>query len=214
MGDLYHHRFWGQLLRWAISREMSTGSKTVRLITDKTEYQKGDTAQVSIRLSALDGKPVPNGDCLIEAYQDGKVVNKIPLKEEPDSPGAYRGTMENVAPGTFTLRAEGATVQSLLKSETRTEPVEQVITVDLSGSSELNNPLCNLPLLSDIADVSGGALTPPASLKNALAHVGAVPDILETKVSQEALWDQWIFLWLFVAFLGTEWIARKFWRMV
>jgi hypothetical protein len=214
MGDLYHHRFWGQLLRWAISREMSTGSKTVRLITDKTEYQKGDTAQVSIRLSALDGKPVPNGDCLIEAYQDGKVVNKIPLKEEPDSPGAYRGTMENVAPGTFTLRAEGATVQSLLKSETRTEPVEQVITVDLSGSSELNNPLCNLPLLSDIADVSGGSLTPPASLKNALAHVGAVPDILETKVSQEALWDQWIFLWLFVAFLGTEWIARKFWRMV
>ena len=40
-GDLYHHRFWGQLLRWAIAREMSSGSKTVRLLTDKTTYTQG-----------------------------------------------------------------------------------------------------------------------------------------------------------------------------
>jgi hypothetical protein len=214
MGDLYHHRFWGQILRWAISREMSTGSKTVRLITDKTEFNKGETAQISVRLSALDGKPVSGAECVVEARQDGRVSKLIPLHEEPDAPGAYRGTMENLTPGTFTLRAEGETVQSLLKSENRTDPVEQVITVDLAGSSELNNPLCNLPLLNDIADVSGGSLTPPASLKNALAHVGAVPDVLETVVSHEALWDQWIYLWLFIAFIATEWIARKYWRMV
>ena len=51
-GDLYHHRFWGQLLRWAIAREMSTGSKTdIRLLTDKTTYNKGDTAQIGLRSS-------------------------------------------------------------------------------------------------------------------------------------------------------------------
>src|SRR6185295_16190507 len=42
IGDEYHHRFWGQLLRWAIAREMSgSGSKTVRLGTDKTNYEQG-----------------------------------------------------------------------------------------------------------------------------------------------------------------------------
>ena len=55
-GDLYHHRFWGQLLRWAIAREMSTGSKTVRLLTDKTTYTKGDTAQIGLHLAAT-GRP-------------------------------------------------------------------------------------------------------------------------------------------------------------
>jgi len=71
-GDLYHHRFWGQLLRWAIAREISTGSKTVRLLTDKTSYNKGDTAQIGLRLAQVDGQAVTGAQCNVEAQQDGR----------------------------------------------------------------------------------------------------------------------------------------------
>jgi hypothetical protein len=213
-GDLYHHRFWGQLLRWAIAREMSTGSKTVRLLTDKTTYNKGDTAQIGLRLTQVDGQVVAGAQCNVEARQDGRLIAVIPLHEEPGSPGAYRGTLDNLSLGPVTLRAGGAIVAALLAAEGHNGPVEQIISVDPAVSSEMNDPLCNLPLLGEIADASGGSLTPPASLKNALAKVNTVPDVTEDIVSREALWDRWIYLWLFIAFVAAEWIARKSWRMV
>jgi hypothetical protein len=213
-GDLYHHRFWGQLLRWAIAREMSTGSKTVRIITDKTTYSKGDTAQIAVRLTQTDGQVVAGAQCSIEARQDGHIVSTIPLHEEPGSPGAYRGTLDNLALGSVTLRAAGSMVEKLLAAEGHPDPVEQIITVDPAVSTEMNNPLCNLPLLGEIADASGGSLTPPAGLKNAIANVNTVPDIMETVVSRDTLWDRWVWLWLFIAFVGAEWCARKYWRMV
>ena len=213
-GDLYHHRFWGQLLRWAIAREMSSGSKTVRLLTDKTTYTKGDTAQIGLHLSQLDGQPVAGAQCNVEARQDGRLIAVIPLHEEPGSPGAYRGTLDNLSLGSVTLRAGGDIVATLLTAEGHAGPVEQIINVDPGVSSEMNNPLCNLPLLGEMADASGGFLTPPASLKNALAHLNTVPDVMETVLSREALWDRWIYLWLFIAFIAAEWLARKYWRMV
>jgi hypothetical protein len=101
-----------------------------------------------------------------------------------------------------------------LTSEGHPDPVEQIINVDPIVSSELNNPLCNLPLLGEIADASGGFLTPPSALKTALARVNTIPDIKEAEVSREALWDSWSCLWLFIAFVAAEWLVRKYWRMV
>ncbi len=213
-GDLYHHRFWGQLLRWAIAREMSTGSKTVRLLTDKTTYTKGDTAQIGLRLAQVDGQAVAGAQCNVEARQDGRLLALIPLHEEPGSPGAYRGTLDNLSLGPITLRAGGNIVATLLAAEGHSGPVEQIVAVDPAVSSEMNNPLCNLPLLGEIADASGGSLTPPASLKNALARLNTVPDVKDNVLSVEALWDHWIYLWLFIAFVAAEWLIRKYWRMV
>jgi hypothetical protein len=213
-GDLYHHRFWGQLLRWAIAREMSTGSKTVRLLTDKTTYTAGDTAQIGLRLAQLNGQPVAGAQCNVEARQNGRSIAVIPLHEEPGSPGAYRGTLDNLSPGSVTLRAGGAAVGILLAAEGRSDPVEQILAVDPAINSEMNNPLCNLPLLGELADASGGFLTQPSSLKNALAHLNTVPDVTETVISREALWDRWLYLWLFIAFVAAEWFTRKYWRMV
>ena len=69
IGDLYHHRFWGQLLRWAVARELTGGSKTVRLLTDKNRYEVGEQAQIVLRLTANDGAPVAGGQCSVEAIQ-------------------------------------------------------------------------------------------------------------------------------------------------
>ena len=70
IGDLYHHRFWGQLLRWAVAREMTGGSKTVHLLTDKNRYEVGDQAQIVLRLTANDGTPVAGAQCGVEAFTD------------------------------------------------------------------------------------------------------------------------------------------------
>jgi len=69
-------------------------------------------------------------------------------------------------------------------------------------------------LLQQIADASGGALLPPASVPNALAHLDAVPDVQQSVISRQPVWNRWRYLWIFMAALTIEWLARRYWRMV
>jgi hypothetical protein len=214
IGDLYHHRFWGQLLRWAVAREMTGGSKTVHLLTDKNRYEVGEQAQIVLRLTANDGAPVAGAQCGIEAIRQNQVAKVIDLHEEAGTPGAYRGLFADLPAGPITLRATGATVQSLLAGEGRTEPVEQLLNVDIKGTTELNDPVCNLPLLNQIADAGGGVLLPPAALQNALARLNVAPDAQDTELGRQPAWDRWSFLWIFAGCLTIEWLARRYWRML
>jgi hypothetical protein len=214
VGDLYHHRFWGQLLRWAVAREMAGGSKTVHLLTDKNRYEMGDQAQIVLRLTAGDGAPVAGAHCSVEAFQENRSIKMIEMREEAGSPGAYRGLFARLPAGPITLRATGPTVQSLLAGEGHTDPVDHLINVDIRGTTELTDPVCNLPLLNQIADASGGAVIPPASLQNALANLNVAPDSEDTVLSRSPVWDRWSLLWVFIGCITIEWLARRYWRML
>jgi hypothetical protein len=212
-GDAYHHRFWGQLLRWAIAREMSSGSKTVHLAADKTSYEKGDSAQISVRLSHVDGQVVSGAQASVEALREGQMLKLLDLHEDANAPGVYRAIFDDLPLGPITLRAAGSTVRSLLKEENHAEAVEQKVTVDPKGSTELSNPLCNLPLLNQIADASGGAVVAPAAIPAALAETQALPDVQETVIHRQPAWNRWSYLWIILSCLAFEWVLRKYWRM-
>jgi hypothetical protein len=214
IGDLYHHRFWGQLLRWAIAREMTGGSKTVHLLTDKNHYEVGEQAQVVLRLTATDGTPVAGAQCGVEAIRENQTIKVVEMHEEAGSPGAYRGLFSGLPAGPITLRATGATVQSLLAGEGHKNPVEQLINVDVKGTTELSDPVCNLPLLHQLADASGGTLLPPASLQNALAHLNVATDSQDNVLSRQPVWNRWSLLWIFIGCMTIEWLARRYWRML
>jgi hypothetical protein len=214
-GDTYHHRFWGQLLRWAIARDIGVGSKTVHLNTDKSAYETGEQAQITVRLFGADGNIVAGAQCSVEARQDGRVLKTIDLKEAPDSPGAYRATYENLPLGPLTLRATGVTVRTLLEQERHNGPVEQTIPVDPKQSTELSNPLCNLALLNQISSAAGtGAVVSPLSVQPALSLLNTTPEVKESVQSRRPVWDNWLLLWIFIGCLTFEWIVRKVWRMI
>ena len=102
------------------------------------------------------------------------MVKLLQLQEDDTSPGVYHATFDDLPLGPLTLRAAGSMVQSLLAEENHKDSVEQILTVDPKGSTELSNPLCNLPLLKQLADASGGAVVPPGAIPAALAQIGAV----------------------------------------
>jgi hypothetical protein len=67
--------------------------------------------------------------------------------------------------GVIKLNLLGDRVKELLASENYLRPIETMITVDPNALLELRNPLCNLPLLREIADASGGLIVPPTGLE-------------------------------------------------
>ena len=212
-GDLFHHRFWGQLLRWTIARDLAEGSRTVRLSTDKTRYEKGDKVQAVVRLYQLDGRTVSGAENRITAYQDDRPVREIELFEEPGRPGVYRGMLEGLPEGKIKLRASGDRISNLLVTEGHTRPIETSINVDPSGALELRHPLCNMPLLRQLAEASGGMVIAPSGLESALEHLDLEPEVTED-IRRKPLWNRWDLLCLFVGCLTLEWIGRKYLGLV
>lgn len=208
-GDTFHHRFWGQLLRWTVARDLGEGSRTVRLSTDKSRYEQGEPAQVSVRLRQLDGQPVAGASLHVAAVHEGKVVQDIPVREDPARPGSYSGALEQLPVGAVKLQVSGDRIKGLLALENYQRPIESTIHIDPSGMLELRHPLCNLPLLREIADASGGMVVPPTGLPAALKQLNLDPEVLET-VTKQPLWNRWDLLAVFIGCLALEWSLRKF----
>ena len=208
-GDTFHHRFWGQLLRWAVARDLAEGSQTVRLSTDKSRYEQGESVQVSVRLRQLDGKAVSGAAFHVSALQEGKVVQEIPVREDGNRPGTYYGTLEQLPAGPNKLQVSGDLIKVLLTAEQYRRPIEATINIDPSGVLELRHPLCNLPLLREVADASGGMIVPPTGLKAALSQLNLEPEVLEN-MSKKPLWNRWDLFWLFILCLTLEWAGRKY----
>src|SRR5690606_38789079 len=111
--------------------------------------------------------------------------------------------------GPIKLQISGDRIKSLLASEDYRRPVETTIHMDPSGQLELRNPLCNLPLLRELADASGGMIVPATGLQAALEQVDLEPEI-EENTSRMPLWNRWDLFWIFIICLSLEWAGRKY----
>ncbi len=208
-GDTYHYRFWGQLLRWIVARDLAEGSQTVRLSTDKLRYEVGEPIQVMAHLRQLDGKPVGGAILHIETSQGDHIVNDVVVKEDTSRPGTYRAQVPEAPTGLIRLHLMGDRVTELLASEGYSRPLETTITVDPNAMVELRNPLCNMPLLREIADASGGMIVPPTGLAAALGQLNLEPETSEI-VTKKPLWNRWDLFYIFIGCLTLEWAGRKY----
>jgi hypothetical protein len=188
---------------------LAEGSQTVRLSTDKLRYEVGETVQVAVQLRQLDGKVVSGADLQVEAWQRDSLLHNVTLKEDAGRPGTYHALLSEIPMGVIKLNLVGDRLKELLASENYLRPIETTITVDPNALLELRNPLCNLPLLREIADASGGLIVPPTGLEAALGQLNFEPETSES-VSKKTLWNRWDLFFLFIACLCLEWAGRKY----
>jgi hypothetical protein len=206
-GDLFHHRFWGQLLRWAISGDFGSGSRTVRLSTDKARYQVGQFVRAKLMLTNLDGTAASELGGEIVARQQDQIVASAPIEEVKESPGSYEAVLKGLPQGLVSIEAVGGAVQALLATERAKEKPMVTIAIEPGDSLELRDTRCNMALLTKIAS-NGGAIVMPAAL-DALADQLDLSPTITTIQSYQPLWARWSLLWIFVTCLCLEWIIRK-----
>ncbi len=181
----------------------------MRLSSDKLRYEAGEPVQIMAQLRQLDGKVVGNAALQIEASQHGRVLQNVTLKEDASRPGSYNVLLPQLPAGPVKMQLLGERVSVLLGIEKYSKPFEITVTIDPSAELELRNPLCNMPLLCQIADTSGGLILPPTGLAAALKQLDLEPEVSET-ISKKPLWNRWDLFWLFLLSLGLEWAGRKY----
>ncbi|MGE3315199.1 MAG: hypothetical protein AB7O26_08780, partial [Planctomycetaceae bacterium] len=207
-GDRYHYRFWGQLIRWAVARDLSQGSKTVKLATDRSRASVGQSVQIVANLADAGGQPVRDAEIRAQASLNQTSVALVELKADANIPGRYLGEYVATDEGTLTFQAFGADVIQLLQAEGISNPIETSLVIDPMQSTETEDTRANAPLLHQIAQLTHGQVVPPTAVQELVELTDLDPNVREETV-RKPTWNRWNFLWLMCGVLCIEWTIRK-----
>lgn len=209
-GDRHHHRFWGQVVRWASGAKLAAGNRIVRFGPDRPRPIEGDAT--SIRAQFADDAPGVTPELLVAARvfkkgPDGKPsgdpVAVVPLRPRADAPRVFQAEAPPLARGAYLIRLDvpqmGAEAPSEAAAPLDVLPRDTPERVELAASRD--------PLDRLAATTGGRVFT--------IEDVAALPPLLKartierTRTEETSLWDRPGALVLFFALLAAEWALRK-----
>lgn len=208
-GDLYHHRFWGNLVRWGAGPVMRAGGERVRLGTDQLTYTPDDRVKVTARLRDDALSPVDDPSLRVEVLRAGAVAGSVPMTPVAGSAGLYEAVLERFdTVGRYEVRLVGERAASLIVEDGGGELTAAFKVVGSHGPLEFADTTLNLPLLETIAQLSGGAVVTPYRAGELTGLFLSDRDERE-ETRESSLWDSAWILGLLGLLLGSEWVIRR-----
>lgn len=201
-----HRRFWRQLVLWAAGRgELQRENLWIELA--QTRYLPREPVTVSFHLEDVGGEPI------------GEAYLAATLSRQPDGPPQplrlYRA--QEHWESLFTPPAEGdyliqAQAYDRDPSSGQAQPIDQAAARFLVERTnlELADPVAHLGLLSQLAQMTGGALVRPDGLGRLLEDLTRERrQVTLERVRRRDLWNRPELLLAVVALLAADWVLRK-----
>lgn len=208
-GDLYHHRFWGNLVRWGAGPVLRAGGARVRLGTDQLTYTADDRIKVTARLRDAELNPVDDADLQVELVRDGQVISSSPMAGVQGSNGLHEADLPPLAhSGRYEVRLRGKQADRLIAEDSGSGVSAGFRVVGSRGPVELAETTLNLALLDTVADLSGGKVV-KADQAGELAGLFLKENNARKEVRETSLWDSAFVLALFALLLTGEWVIRR-----
>jgi hypothetical protein len=217
-GERYHHRFWGQVVRWAAAGKLAVGNAFVRFGPEKAKFDEGEGIGLQARIS--EGVDGVSPDLLIAAKihkadsntgeGSGEPVAVVPLRVLPGQPRTFGADSLTLPAGRYVMRLDipqlaqaldlGARPDSKVP-EAGFEIVEGETSerVELAAARDQVEQLATATGGRVLADHEAGDLAPLLRARTKQA----------TRVVETRLWDQPAYLLLLFGILTVEWVARK-----
>jgi len=200
VGDVFHHRFWGQLVRWGAGPNLRSGTKTARLGTDQLTYTGDDPVSIMARLREKNLAPIRDEELVAEIFREGEKVGTVPLNYRDGSNGIHQAKAGPYRePGNYEIRLSGSELNEELSTNFRV--------VGSLSATELAETTLNLPLLENIARLSGGRILEDGD--DNLASLFLSGGETREELRETTLWDRWPLMLLLVILLTTEWVLRR-----
>ncbi len=205
-GDLYHHKFWGQILRWATSDRIATGSSSIRIGTSLPRYAVGSPVRILARLATPRFMPIVNAAPHVTIWTGDRKVLRRQLIYRPESPGIYAADVGALPEGRYRVELEKADLGEL--AAPLTQPVSAEFSVTAEMDSERVELAADRGLLTSVAALTAGKVLEPTDLDSLIERLGPATVSL-TERHQIDLWDSWPWFILILALLTAEWMLRK-----
>ncbi len=208
-GDIHHHRFWSNLVRWGAGPLLRAGSDKVALGTDQLTYTADDPILISARLRKADLSPVTDRSLSAEIIRDNKVVATIPLTPVAGSNGLHEGKASPIrTPGMHTVRLVGQQAASMLAAEHKKSLTTGFRVIAARGPIELADTTLNRPLLEEAASASGGKVVAPADIAS-LIPLFLTEGANRREIRETPLWDNALVFAALALVLALEWWLRR-----
>jgi len=208
IGDKYHHRFWGQIGRWAATNKATAGNEFVRFGPERTDIEFGEDAVIRARWSKKARRRYPNLKAQVQIFKADDKNRTRPFSTLQLKPDESRPLMDvaravSLPSGKYKVRlhtpglkfGDGA-------------PIEADLVVRDRLSKELQDLSSNRALLAMLAEKSDGRLLLPDEAST-LPDLFRDPDASRSAGEEFTLWDHWLLLVAFFVFLTGEWVIRK-----
>lgn len=202
VADEIHQRFWNQVARWAMRLPFAVQSQYASLDTGPAVIDGGRAVPVRALVKDSAGQPAQMDSLQAVAWLDGKSVATTTLLADPDYPGLYRGSFDNLRQGSFTIgiEAPGFSEEALQVTSTVdvvVPPTEESLRLDRNDS-----------LLSQLAEATGGLYVPEeqAELLWERMELESSSRLVE---NDRQLWQSYWWFIPLIALLAAEWWFRK-----
>ncbi len=208
-GDLYHHRFWGNLVRWGAGPVLRSGGRRAQLGTDQLTYTPDDRPRITARLRDTSLAPVDDATLRAEVRSGGKILATVPMRPVKDSSGLYEADFPAFASaGGYQVRLLGDKIGALVQEDGGADLAADFRVVGSRGPVELAETTLNRPLLETIATLSGGKIVTPEAIAD-LAPLFLTEKNRRSELRESSLWDNAWVLGLLCLALGAEWVVRR-----
>jgi hypothetical protein len=207
VGDTYHHRLWGQILRWAAADKLPVGTETVKIGTDHTRYPPHSTVRVQAMIVAKDYTPVISGDVAVNIYAGDVLKLRRKLEYAEGSAGRYSAELGEFTGGTYRVELDAPPARPILEAD-HVEKVATEFTVDPSTGAEQADLTADRAFLKRLTYRTGGLMVEPSQAERVLEALG--PPTESQKESREfILWNSWYLLVAMLLLATVEWLLRK-----
>lgn len=209
VGDLHHHRFWGQVVRWANAPKLSAGNRLVRYGPTRPRVAEGEGSP--IRAQFGDGARGINADLLVAARifkngADGKAAGEAaavaPLRPRADRPRTFEAVAPPLPQGSYLIRLD---VPQLGDDAPKDEAPLEVLARSTPERIEL---AASRDALDRLAATTGGKVFADVDAEGLSALLEA-RTIERVRTEETSLWDRPWALALFFGVLAAEWALRK-----
>lgn len=198
--DLYHYRFWGQVIRWmAYQRNMAKG-ESMRLFFTPEQPQSGQTLSLQAHVMSRGGEPLTQGNVLARISGPSGSFKTVRLQPEGEEWGVFKGEYTATEPGEHQLALSCAETEGTLETS---------FYVQGNLIEPIGKP-ARPEVLEEIARLANGAsfTLNQASLDEILQRLGNLPTP-PPSIRRLQIWGHPLTALFIVLLLTTFWIWRK-----
>ena len=196
--DLYHYRFWGQVVRWmAYQRNMAQG-ESMRLYYSPEQPQVRQTITMNANVMESSGEPLSGGDVTLSVLPPSGRVKTIRFESLGEEWGAFSGRFTPEEPGEHRV--------TLFCKQTGVS-LETGIVVQGVALEQIGKP-ARPDVLEEIARVTRGQVLTMDRVEEVVQMLTLMPDP-PPSVRRVAIWSHPAVAGLFVLLLALFWVGRK-----